>query len=537
MAGTNATKSGSEIEELVKRLRHLIQMGSPIVKCIRYPKMLISALEELDSLVEMKEIKSSIVKQVRFLLVSNQGSLSEHGKGIKFQGHVLHTVIYGKAGMGKTVTACILAKIWTSLGLVKASQEGPAEAKATQVEGQIRSNMMPALTEKIREAFLVTRILELQSTVVSHQNRLKKIRDSAMKQRDSLKRIRRRTIRHHPYSRDAERTTRSVDSAMDEEHWEDLLRDIKDVQYALDDLVKEATLNPDDMEEDNDETPDEPIPFPGLSLFIRPPGLPGLPGGSGETNATARPLIPPMVTPVPVVPTVPVVAPAPIPKEEKEPNDIPITIVSRVDLVAEYVGHSAIKTENLLKKNLGKVVFIDEAYSLIHGDRDSFGMEVLTVLNRFMSEHAHEIIIILAGYREMMQESIFKAQPGLRRRCGWVFEIKDYTPAGLSAIFAKQLKEHGWSVDPDLNMEAFFSRHMSSFTGFGGDTERLAFYAKLCHATAKFNEAYENILAGSTVKFDNVITKEILEESLLSLKGNDATKEEGLPEMYKHLFN
>ena len=522
-------KKKSDIERLIEQLRHLIQIGHPIAKCIRYPKLLVSALQELDGLVEMKEIKSAIVRQLQFLIVSQQGNSSDSSKkDNKFQGHLLHTVIYGEPGVGKTKCAVILTKLYTALGLLKTNPDPPPEPKA------MTTNMTNAITEKLREAFLVTRILELQSTVVSQQNRLKRIRESAMKQRESLRRVRRRTLRHHPYSRDREVSPN--DSVNENEEMSDLLHDIKDVQYGLDDIIKEATIAPDDMEEDTEETPDEPVGFPGLpglSLIIRPPGQPG------ETNSIVKPPSLPISISAPIgPPPFPSVSPVPAtPKEEKEPEEIPIVITGRHDFVAEYVGHTAIKTEALLKKNLGKVVFIDEAYLLFEGERDTFGMEALTTLNRFMSEHAHEIIIIMAGYRSLMQETIFRAQPGLRRRCGWVFEIKGYSAKGLSEIFALQLKQHGWSVSPNLNMEAFFSRNMKKFEGFGGDTEKIGFYSKLVYATVKFNEAYESIVAGSNIKFDNVITKEILEEALLSLENNDANKEDELPEIYRRMIS
>src|SRR5205807_9799226 len=81
-------------------------------------------------------------------------------------------------------------------------------------------------------------------------------------------------------------------------------------------------------------------------------------------------------------------------KDKPKDKDSNISIVSRADFVGEYQGFTATKTYNLLKNNLqqGKVTFIDEAYSLIHGDNDGFGMEALTTLNRFMSDHPEAIV-------------------------------------------------------------------------------------------------------------------------------------------------
>src|SRR5690606_7589073 len=105
-----------------------------------------------------------------------------------------------------------------------------------------------------------------------------------------------------------------------------------------------------------------------------------------------------------------------------------LAILSREGFVSMWVGETAPKTTNLLKENLGRAVFIDEAYSLINGERDSHGSEAVTALNRFMSEHPDEIVVIFGGYREKMRQTIFHVQPGLESRCTWIFDIAGYTP-------------------------------------------------------------------------------------------------------------
>lgn len=129
-----------------------------------------------------------------------------------------------------------------------------------------------------------------------------------------------------------------------------------------------------------------------------------------------------------------------------------LMVVTREDFVAGFCGQTAIKTKNLLEKARGKVLFIDEAYSLYNGSEtsnDSFGMEALTILNEFMSRYPDEIIIIFAGYKHLMDQTIFKRQPGLKRRCMWVFDIKSYTPQGLSRIFVYQLNNNKWYLQDD----------------------------------------------------------------------------------------
>src|SRR5690606_24444315 len=167
-------------------------------------------------------------------------------------------------------------------------------------------------------------------------------------------------------------------------------------------------------------------------------------------------------------------------------DSINFRVVSRVDFVAEYQGQTAVKTQKLLEESLGGVLFIDEAYSLIHGERDSFGMEALTTLNQFMSEHSNEIIIIFAGYTDLMNETIFRFQPGLKRRCSWFFDVASYSAEGLASIFKSQLKKYGWSLNPELKISQFFEDHLSSFPNYGGDTLKLAFYCKLYQMHSEF---------------------------------------------------
>jgi DNA polymerase III delta prime subunit len=171
--------------------------------------------------------------------------------------------------------------------------------------------------------------------------------------------------------------------------------------------------------------------------------------------------------------------------DDSNPNTIKdrdiITVVSRQDFVADYVGQTATKTKALLYANLGKVVFIDEAYSLINGDRDPFGMEALTTLNLFMSEHPDSIAIIFAGYKNIMKNGIFKIQPGLPRRCMWHFECKGYSGDQLTDIFLRQVYSEGWKIKRSdyPKIRDLICNNETMFKSYGGDTERLLFFSQL----------------------------------------------------------
>lgn len=192
-----------------------------------------------------------------------------------------------------------------------------------------------------------------------------------------------------------------------------------------------------------------------------------------------------------------------------ETVDYPIEIVTREDLVAGYLGQTAIKTKNLLEKCRGKVLFIDEAYLLYNptnSGSDPFGMEALTTLNEFMSRCPNDIIVIFAGYKDKMEETIFRVQPGLKRRCMWTFDIEGYTPTGLAKIFEYQLKKSGWKLHDSVNMVKFFEDNLASFSSFGGDTEKLVYHCKLAYSRVK----YALLMKGDDVVFDNLINNDMI---------------------------
>lgn len=175
-----------------------------------------------------------------------------------------------------------------------------------------------------------------------------------------------------------------------------------------------------------------------------------------------------------------------------------IEITSRSDFIDFYVGWTAPKTEKLLKSNRGKVVFIDEAYSLCTDPRDSFGIEALTALNKFLSEHPNEIVVIFAGYKELMQDGIFKVQPGLPRRCMWHFECDTYDGDELTEIFKRQLNKSGLQIENEKNVRKIIKDNIDAFPSYGGDTERLVFYSQIHHSGDK--NAKIGILSTNDVK-------------------------------------
>lgn len=110
------------------------------------------------------------------------------------------------------------------------------------------------------------------------------------------------------------------------------------------------------------------------------------------------------------------------------------TEVTRSDLVGQWQGETAIKTKEVIRKSLGGVLFIDEAYSFYQSERDHFGKEAIDTLISEMEDHRDELIVILAGYEEDM-DHLINANPGFDSRISNVFHFPDYNAEELFSLF------------------------------------------------------------------------------------------------------
>ncbi|MEC1771506.1 stage V sporulation protein K [Schinkia azotoformans] len=112
----------------------------------------------------------------------------------------------------------------------------------------------------------------------------------------------------------------------------------------------------------------------------------------------------------------------------------------RADLVGEYIGHTAQKTRDLIKKAMGGILFVDEAYSLARGGEKDFGKEAIDTLVKNMEDKQNAFILILAGYAKEMDQFL-NLNPGLRSRFPLVIEFPDYTVDQLMEIAKKMMTE------------------------------------------------------------------------------------------------
>lgn len=121
--------------------------------------------------------------------------------------------------------------------------------------------------------------------------------------------------------------------------------------------------------------------------------------------------------------------------------------VTRDDLVGEYVGHTAPKTKEALRKAEGGVLFIDEAYALHRPENErDYGSEAVDVLLSAMEERRADLVVVFAGYRDRM-ERFFASNPGLRSRVGLHVDFPDYGLDELLAIAELMLAERGYRLD------------------------------------------------------------------------------------------
>jgi SpoVK/Ycf46/Vps4 family AAA+-type ATPase len=157
--------------------------------------------------------------------------------------------------------------------------------------------------------------------------------------------------------------------------------------------------------------------------------------------------------------------------------------VTRNDLIAGYLGQTALKTRKVIDECLGGVLFIDEAYSLSNGDgQDSYSKECIDTLCEALSDHKDDLMVIIAGYEEELNETFFKMNKGLPSRFIWRFTMDAYTSKEMMHIFQKMVKEQEWNFfDEKVIQEKWFQEKKDQFVHYGRDMELLLTYTKIAH--------------------------------------------------------
>jgi probable Rubsico expression protein CbbX len=128
--------------------------------------------------------------------------------------------------------------------------------------------------------------------------------------------------------------------------------------------------------------------------------------------------------------------------------------VTRDDLVGQYIGHTAPKTKEVIKKAMGGVLFIDEAYYLYKPENErDYGAESIEILLQTMENNREDLVVILAGYKDRM-DKFFHSNPGMRSRIAHHIDFPDYDPDELLAIAKLMLAEQNYCLS-QAGEEAF----------------------------------------------------------------------------------
>lgn len=437
----------SDLSALIDRLEKGYVKKLPYIKTIRYPELFLMSLKELHDLVGNENIKNSVAKQISHLILNKKRIKENHN--IKEDEVMLHTVLYGPPGVGKTLIGQKLAKIWYSLGYIDGSKrqknQKTSEPLRDYIGGNINANNINN-KESDTELFIMMMIIFIIVFFIIV------------------------SLMWSFYSKLGAMWALIIGVVM-----------IVIIIFAgyyfasisglTNTTTTTTTLNniKNNNNEKSNNLPKNNEDFSNYKTYDFPP------------------------------------------------DDEIIQVVSRSDFIDKYVGWSDKKCLNLLEGALGKVLFIDEAYSLLSDDRDSFGIEVLNTLNLFISQHPREIIIILAGYRKQMEDGLFKVQPGLQRRIMWKFDCERYNSIELFEIFKHQLNKKGWKIEDESRVKQLFIDNEDAFPDSGGDTERLTFFAEVecsndfINDDAKFSIntlTYDQIYRGINTLRNNAISKD-----------------------------
>jgi len=205
--------------------------------------------------------------------------------------------------------------------------------------------------------------------------------------------------------------------------------------------------------------------------------------------------------------------------------------VTRSDLIAGYLGQTALKTRDVIKEAIGGVLFIDEAYALGNPEkRDSFSKECIDTLCEALSDNKENLMVIIAGYENELKDCFFNYNQGLDSRFTWRFKTDDYSGEDLYNIFLKKVNDIGWEMAEKSNINAeWFKKNKDYLKFYGRDIETILAKTKIAHSKRVFckpeNEKRKIILKDLDKGFENY------------LRNSDVKNRRDELEMKRYLYN
>jgi stage V sporulation protein K len=165
-----------------------------------------------------------------------------------------------------------------------------------------------------------------------------------------------------------------------------------------------------------------------------------------------------------------------------------IVRIRRQNVVAQWLGHTEEKIKNLLESSKGGILLIDEAYTLGHKDRlDNYSQVIIDSLVKFLEES--DVVCIIAGYENNIEQNLFQHNQGLYRRFKWKFKIDKYTSNELCEIFFHFIRRDEWILERDAINASFFQREANYFESAAGDVENFLNKCKICHGRRIFGKS------------------------------------------------
>jgi hypothetical protein len=423
-------KDYSCIDKLISRIERSLTEKDFLHKFIKRPKTLISALEQLNEMVEIDNMKQTLVEWIYVLLLDE----FQNSKYPTKNNRVLHFCNYGEPGTGKTYASKIVAKIFYALGF-----------------------SYPTLG---RDVFNTKNESPLQTST--------KLAVSELKQQASIAGINLSKLKEfHPKKRLIKSPSfKSITgkSEAEETSWRELENSLRNTNLILERLSVELGIESKSYSDSKSSLDN----LRKSSLEESPPKTRSISGDYKSSN---------LVESLKMQSDIKVRNVSESSDIDDDPNideSVYCVVCGRNELVARFMGQTSGLAYDFLMANRGKTIIIEEAYSLCTGDKDLYGIEALVEINRFMDERPNEIIIGFNGYEKLLLETIFRVQPGLKSRIEQFFDMSGYTPEGLTKILHKQAYTQGLLIDEKVGVVSYFRDNMKYFTSYGRDTLKLA---------------------------------------------------------------
>jgi len=203
--------------------------------------------------------------------------------------------------------------------------------------------------------------------------------------------------------------------------------------------------------------------------------------------------------------------------------------VTRDDLVGQYIGHTAPKTKDIIKKAMGGVLFIDEAYYLYKPENErDYGQESIEILLQVMENNRDDLVVILAGYKDKM-DRFFHSNPGMRSRIAHHIDFPDYKPSELLAIAKLMLAEQNYrfSQESEKAFIAYIERRMQMEHFSNARSVRNALdRARLRQANRLFASANRKLtkIDLMTLEADDILASRVFIDGQLDTADDSATQ-------------